>query len=303
MTYGRPRQRPIRSTSVRDGRGGEETCEWTTACSRSRSPMSAHATGSRRELEEVRRRRGVLAGHVLDRLVAVEEKEAAGLVRELGAARARRSPPAPRPGSPPDGATPSTPRPAPRARPRSRRSGTSSRRRRGSPRRRPRRARPRAGARRGPRRPRRRRRRSPRAAAARAPRRPTPRSRRAPSGRAGRRRGSAARSRRRASGGPSPGRRGAARPPRRRCPGRTRADARPRPSACRPCRVRRRARRRGRARLRSRRRCPRSAPAGSPRSRTGRGRTTSGRDSAISSASRTAPFDPSAAGERTMSAP
>src|SRR6188472_3736085 len=78
MTYGRSRQSPIRSTSVRDGRVHDRLLEIAVADIRPGDGIQA-------ELEEVRRRRGVLAGHVLDGLVAVEEQEPAGLVRKLGA--------------------------------------------------------------------------------------------------------------------------------------------------------------------------------------------------------------------------
>ena len=75
------------------------------------------------------------------------------------------------------------------------------------------------------------------------------------------------------------------------------------PSASRRCRGRRRARRPAAGRARSRRRCPRSGRAGSTRSRTGRASCTADRAAAISCASRTAPLEPSLAGESTIVAP
>src|SRR5438270_802787 len=45
MRYGRPSHCPMFSTSVRDGRGGDERCEWTTAWS---SSISDQPTGSRK---------------------------------------------------------------------------------------------------------------------------------------------------------------------------------------------------------------------------------------------------------------
>ena len=120
-----------------------------------------------------------------------------------------------------------------------------------------------------PRRRTRRRRARPRRAGA-APRARIPRSTRAPCGRASRRRGSAARSRRRASAVPSPDRREAVPLPPTTTSGKrlaqALADAHQRAARAE---TRDDARRRGRARRRSPRRCPRSAPAGSPRSRTG----------------------------------
>ena len=131
---------------------------------------------------------------------------------------------------------------------------------------------------------------------------PPRRSTRGASGRASTRRGSAERSRPRASGAPSrvAGKRLGGRDDHvreaslRRAPAPIRVPPVPRP---------RRTRRAGRAPPRSPRPCLRSGRAGSPRCRTGTGRPVVAAPRGISSATRTAPFEPSSPGEKTISAP
>src|SRR5881397_3576327 len=61
MRYGRPCQRPTFSTSVREGRGGAETCEWTTASSYPPSSRN-QISGSTSARSGWRRRRAGRAG-------------------------------------------------------------------------------------------------------------------------------------------------------------------------------------------------------------------------------------------------
>ena len=66
------------------GAAGDETCEWKTAWSRSRSFRSAQTTGSISSSKWYGDGGGVAARHVLDSDVVLEQDEPACLVRQLG---------------------------------------------------------------------------------------------------------------------------------------------------------------------------------------------------------------------------